>query len=238
MTQKLRCFSLEQVTTALRQLDDAGKRACLTEDTSWFPGHAGRRLLEALFDTVIESGSQAKISYVGISLPMIRCTPRRLLEKAKRAGVNQFYVVGGFDPVTMRAFTGRDPQAWRRGVDAVRKCHDEGIEPYTSFLLGGDQDDEGTVDRMLEFASASGIRKAEFAVATPYPGTPQWHALHRQGRILHRDWSRYNDANVVFEPAQMTVEQVQRGYLQLWRDFYADKQHYATQDRDARTIQF
>ena len=33
-------------------------------------------------------------------------------------------------------------------------------------------DDEGTVDRMLEFAARTGIRKAEFAIFTPYPGTP------------------------------------------------------------------
>ncbi len=238
MTRNLRCFDHDQIIRALDQLDAAGKMACLTEDTSWFPGHAGRRTLEAVFDHVIAEGRTASISYVGISMPMIRCTPVRLLEKAKLAGVDMFYLVGGFDPITMKAFTGKNQRAWDRGVEAIKKAMDAGIEPYTSFLLGGDQDDEGTVDRMLEFARVSGIRKAEFAIATPYPGTPQWHALVKQDRLLHRDWSRYNDANVVFKPAQMTEQQLLDGYLRLWREFYSDKQHFVDAEHLERTIQF
>lgn len=239
MSTSLRCFPLAQVLGQLDQLAAAGKRACLTEDTSWFPGHSGRRLLEDLLDVLLAEGRIASISYIGISMPMIRATPRPLLEKARRAGVDMFYLVGGFDPITTRAFTGRDPKAWQRGLDAIAKARDVGIEPYTSFLIGADHDDAGTVDRMLEFAAASGIRKAEFAIATPYPATPEWNRFVAQDRILTRDWSRYNDANVVFRPAQLTPDEVTEGYLRLWREFYADKQHYATDlEPAARTIQF
>lgn len=238
MTKKLRCFTFDHVLAQLAQLDAAGKRACLTEDTSWFPGHKGRRLLVKLFDHLIEHGQTACISYVGISMPMILTTTVKTFEKARKAGVDMFYLVGGFDPVTMKAFTGNDPKAWQRGIDAIQKSFDLGIEPYTSFLLGGDQDDEGTVDRMLEFADQAGIRKAEFAIATPYPGTPQWHKLVAEDRILTRDWSKYNDANVVFQPAQMTPDQVTEGYLKLWREFYRSRQHLADLSVAERTIQF
>ncbi|MFT7518272.1 MAG: radical SAM superfamily enzyme YgiQ (UPF0313 family) [Kiritimatiellia bacterium] len=238
MTRKLRCFSLEQNIRQLEQLAARGRKGCLTEDTSWFPGHKGKRALEALLDYIIESGTRASISYIGISLPMILCTPVSFFDKAKRAGVDMFYLVGGFDPITMNAFTGKDPKAYKRGIDAIQKAWDVGIEPYTSFLLGGDQDDLGTVDRMLEFADVSGIRKAEFAIATPYPGTPQWHKLVSEDRILHRDWSRYNDANVTFRPAQMTADELQDGYLRLWREFYRGRQHLGDLDKGERTIQF
>ena len=238
MGAHLRPFPLEHAIAQLEQLRQAGKRACLTEDTSWFPGPS-RRLLEGLLDYVIASGEPAPISYIGISMPMIRATPRALLDKARAAGIDMFYLVGGFDPITQRAFTGEDPKAYQRALDAISKSWDAGIEPYTSFLLGGDADDPGTADRMLEFAAEAGIRKAEFAIATPYPGTPQWRRLVAEDRILTRDWSRYNDANVVFRPARMTPEELLEGYLHLWRGFYADKQHYATDlDPAARTIQF
>ena len=49
---------------------------------------------------------------------------------------------------------------------------------------------------------------------------------------------RYNDANIVFRPAQMSPRDVQEGYLRLWREFYADKQHYRDHDAANRTIQF
>lgn len=237
MTKTLREYPLAHVVGQLDQLAAKGKRACLTEDTSWLPGK-GNRLLMSMFDHLIEHGQQARVSYVGISMPMIIATPRHLFEKARRAGVTMFYLVGGFDPVTMRAFTGKDAKQLERAHQAIAKCHDVGIEPYTSFLIGQDDDDEGTVDRMLEFAQASGIRKAEFAVFTPYPGTPSWTRLQAEGRILHTDWSRYNDANCVYQPRHLTPDQVTEAYLRLWRDFYADKRHFLTASHDERTIQF
>ena len=237
MTKKLRDFPLAHVLGQFDQLAAAGKRACLTEDTSWFPGRGSHRL-GVLFDALAAQGGPTQISYIGLSMPMVLFASVPLLARARAAGVKMFYLVGGFDPITMKAFTGKDARALTRAYDAIERCHDEGIEPYTSFLLGLDDDDEGTVDRILEFASSAKIRKAEFAIFTPYPGTPSWHRLLGEGRILHRDWSRYNDANVVFQPAQLTPDELHEGYLRLWRDFYAERPQLAGLSAVERTIQF
>lgn len=238
MTSKMRDFPLDNVMGQLEWLGRAGKFACLTEDTSWFAGHGQKRLSE-LFDAMIARPDVARISYIGISMPMILRAPEALLCKARAAGVTLVYLVGGFDLITMRAFTGNDPRALDYAYTAVAKCHAAGIEPYTSFLLGNDNDNPGTVDRMLAFASKAGIRKAEFVIFTPYPGTPAWHRLLAEDRILHRDWSKYNDANVVFRPARMTPEQLHDGYMRLWRDFYADRRaEFADLPIAERTINF
>lgn len=238
MGPSLRPFPLEYVLGQLAKLEAAGKRACLTEDTSWLPG-SGRRVLEGLLDFLIERGQGATVSYIGTSFPMIRATPESLLAKAKRAGVDMFYLVTGFDPISMRAFTGEHPRALKRAAEAIKRSFDAGIEPYTSFLFGSDYDDEGTVDRVLEFCNTTGIRKAEFAVATPYPATPIWHQLVAEGRILTREWARYNDANPVFRAARLTPEQVVDGYLRLWREFYAPRRDAVQTMSDyERIIQF
>lgn len=236
MHGKQRPFPVEHVLGQLRQLGANGKRACLTEDTSWFPGANGQKHLAAVLEGLPATG--AEISYVGISMPMILSTPLPLLKQAADAGIGMFYLVGGFDPITMRAFTGDDPRQLERAYRAIAKAQEAGIDPYTSFLLGNDDDDEGTVDRMLDFADRSGIRKAEFAIFTPYPGTPAWRRLEAEGRILHRDWSRYNDANVVFRPAKMSPEALLDGYLRLWREFYSGRGHLADLPYAERTIQF
>jgi hypothetical protein len=196
-----------------------------------------RRFAE-LLDRIAAQGGPAKVSYIGISMPMILATPASVFAQMTRAGIKMFYLVGGFDPITQGAFTGDNPKAERRALDAIRKCHDLGIEPYTSFLVGNEDDNAGTFDRMLAFADAANIRKAEFAIMTPYPGTPVWHRLVGEGRILHRDWSRYNDANVVFRPKHLTPEQLQEGYLYLWREFYRPRQSLRHDDAFTRTIQF
>ena len=120
----------------------------------------------------------------------------------------------------------------------MKKSFDHGIEPYTSFLVGNDDDDEGTFDRMLEVADEVHLAKAEFAIRTPYPGTPDFEALSAGGRLLHQDWSRYNDANVVFQPAKMTPDRLLEGYLSLWRGFYRSRRALASREQRDRTIQF
>ena len=238
MGKKLREYPLDHVLGQIDQLNRRGKLASFTEDTSFFVFGGVQRRFAELLDRIAAQGGPAKVSYIGISMPMILATPASVFAQMTRAGIKMFYLVGGFDPITQGAFTGDNPKAERRALDAIRKCHDLGIEPYTSFLVGNEDDNEGTFDRMLAFADAANIRKAEFAIMTPYPGTPVWHRLVGEGRILHRDWSRYNDANVVFRPKHLTPEQLQEGYLYLWREFYRPRQSLRHDDAFTRTIQF
>lgn len=238
MGRTMRALPLSHVLATARQIVAGGRRACLTEDTSWLPGTVGAKRLSELLEWLAANDNPLTISYVGISMPMILAAPDRWFAQAKRAGVDMFYLVGGFDPVTTRAFTGRDPRALQRAEAAIARAWDHGIEPYTSFLIGNDDDDEGTVDRMLEFASRTRIRKAEFAIFTPYPGTPAWRALVGQDRILTREWRRYNDANVVFRPRAFTPDGLRDAYLRLWRDFYAARPQSAALGDAERTIQF
>ncbi len=236
MGNRIRALPRSYVKAQLSQLAASGKHACLTEDTGWFPGRPRRHLADVL--SLIGDTPGAAISYLGTSMPMLLVTPKPLLDAARTAGVGMFYLVGGFDPITRHAFTGRSPRALERAHRAVKIAHDAGIEPYTSFLIGNDDDDPGTVDRILEFCANAKISKAEFAIATPYPGTPRWRHLVARDRLLHRHWAKYNDANVVFDPAKMTPDELQRGYLRLWREFYADKAHVAERPYYERTIQF
>ena len=234
----LRHMPLQHALGQIDQLGARGKLASLTEDTSFFFGSGARRSFGELLDRLAERGTEASVSYLGTSMPLILTTPDSFLERMRRVGIRMFYLVGGFDPVTRNAFTGKDPKAWQRALDAVRKSFDHDIEPYTSFLIGNDEDDEGTFDHILEFGEKSGLRKAEIAIRTPYPGTPTWQELNEQNRILHRDWSRYNDANVVFRPARLTPERLLRGYFYLWEQFYRNRQHLADLDHRQKTIQF
>lgn len=238
MGKSLRQAPLEHALGQIDQLSARGKLASLTEDTSFFFGSGARRSFGELLDRLAERGREASVSYLGTSMPLVLTTPDSFLQRMRRVGIKMFYLVGGFDPVTRNAFTGKDAKAWQRALDTIRKCLDHDIEPYTSFLVGNDEDDEGAFDRMLEFGEVTGLRKAEFAIRTPYPGTPMWRELAAQDRILHRDWSRYNDANVVFRPARMTPERLLEGYFYLWKQFYRTRQGLARLDHRQKTIQF
>lgn len=234
--RNLRHYPKEHVIGQIDQLAARGKLASLTEDTSFFP--TSQRKFFDIMDTINARGKEAPVSYLGVSMPMILATKPEKLDRMRKAGIKMWYLVGGFDPISMNAYSGKDPKAYQDALDTISKSNDHGIESYTSFLVGNEGDDEGVFDRMLEFADRAKIRKAEFAIMTPYPGTPVYTKLLLAERILHKDWSRYNDANVVFRPAQMSPERLLEGYLYLWKEFYRTRQDLRELDREARTIQF
>ena len=240
MRNKLRLIPEKTALTALADLAKRGKRAALTEDTSFFMFSGARRhfrnFLRGLKEDPRPRGE--KVSYIGISMPMILSMDPEILREITDAGINRFYLVCGFDPITRKAFGTNDPVAMDKAVKSVERCLDFGIEPYTSLLVGNETDDEGVFDRTLEFTHRAKVDKTEFAIFTPYPGTPSWHAMVKEDRIIDRGWHHYNDANVVFRPKQMSPERLLEGYLYLWREFYKDKMHLRSLAHGDRTIQF
>ncbi|MCA8942124.1 MAG: B12-binding domain-containing radical SAM protein [Planctomycetes bacterium] len=103
----------------------------------------------------------------------------------------------------------------------VRILHDHGIQVNGSFVLGFDEDGPDVFARTVDWIEKARLECATFHILTPYPGTPLFRQLERDGRLLHRDWSRYDTANVVFRPARMTVEQLQQGYEWCYRTLFS-----------------
>jgi radical SAM superfamily enzyme YgiQ (UPF0313 family) len=238
--KKLRVVPRETARTALGNLRRLGKRAALTEDTSFFFFSGARRHFREFLEDLKEDPrpSYDKVSYVGISMPMLLALDPTLLREMIDSGVDRFYLVGGFDKITREAFGEGNAKQLERAARCIARCHEFGIEPYMSFLVGNDTDDEAVFDRMLDFSAKNNVDKCEFAVFTPYPGTPSWQRMIAEERIIDRSWKHYNDANVVFRPKQMSVERLQRGYLELWRDFYRGRGELRDREHHARTIQF
>ena len=65
------------------------------------------------------------------------------------------------------------------------------------------------------------IDAAQFHILTPFPGTRLYNKMKRDGRIIETDWAKYHTAEVVFQPKKMTVEELQRGYFNIWRETYS-----------------
>ena len=63
---------------------------------------------------------------------------------------------------------------------------------------------------------------AEFSILTPFPHTPVTATYEKEGRILHKDWSKYTTAEVVYQPKNMTPETLQEMYRYAWDMFYKE----------------
>jgi hypothetical protein len=56
---------------------------------------------------------------------------------------------------------------------------------------------------------------------TPFPGTTLFNEFEKEGRILTKDWSKYNMKNVVFRPKMMTQNELFEGTTGLIKKFYS-----------------
>jgi radical SAM superfamily enzyme YgiQ (UPF0313 family) len=99
--------------------------------------------------------------------------------------------------------------------------HRYGIQVNGSFVLGFDHDRPDVFERTVEWIEANRLECATFHILTPYPGTPLFRQLEAEGRILHRDWDKYDTAHVVFEPKHMSAEQLDRGYAWCYTKLFS-----------------
>ncbi|PIE32559.1 B12-binding domain-containing radical SAM protein [candidate division KSB3 bacterium] len=105
--------------------------------------------------------------------------------------------------------------------DAIQRIHDHGISINAGMILGMDHDDESVFERTLEFLEKTRIEYATFHILTPVPGTILYRQMEEQGRIIDRDWTKYNGGYTVFKPKLMSPEALEEGYYWTYNQFYS-----------------
>ena len=143
-----------------------------------------------------------------------------LLEKAAEAGLRSIFVgLETLDEANLRQCkklqnVNRDYSA------AIRRVYDNGVMVNGSFVFGMDSDGPDVFDRTLDWAIGNGVETSTFHVMTPYPGTGLFQRIEAEGRLLHRDWDRYDTRQAVFNPANMTTTELEAGYWRAYKEFY------------------
>jgi radical SAM superfamily enzyme YgiQ (UPF0313 family) len=95
--------------------------------------------------------------------------------------------------------------------EVIDALHRRGILVQACFVFGFDTDDASVFEETADFIVKARFDLPQISVYTPFPGTPVFDRMEQEGRIITRDWSRYNGQNVVFEPRKMTVRELERG---------------------------
>ena len=108
-----------------------------------------------------------------------------------------------------------------RFKEVVALMHAHGIAVYGCFVFGMDHDTPDVFMETAAFAVEARIDLPRFAISTPFPGTALYQRLERESRILTRNWELYDGQHVVFQPARMTVQQLQEGTERAWRAAYS-----------------
>ena len=124
-------------------------------------------------------------------------------------------------------------------VDYARRVgilHDHGIQVNGSFVLGFDHDGPDVFERTTDWIERQRLECATFHILTPYPGTPLFTRMDAEGRILHRDWDRYDTAHVVFRPAGMTEDELADGYAYCYERLFSHRSIWRRRPADFRAV--
>jgi radical SAM superfamily enzyme YgiQ (UPF0313 family) len=105
--------------------------------------------------------------------------------------------------------------------EGIKAIHDHDIMILAGLIFGLDHDDEGVFERTLRFCERNRIELPSFFLLTPLPGTPLFQRMESEGRLLHKDWGKYNGATVVFKPRLMTEETLQKGFNWVCKEAYS-----------------
>ena len=102
----------------------------------------------------------------------------------------------------------------------VKELHARGIAVMGCFVHGLDNDDKDCFKRTIDFVNTANIDLPRFTICTPFPGTPFFKRLKKEGRILTQNWTLYDAQHVVFQPKLMTPEELTEGHLWSWNKAY------------------
>lgn len=140
---------------------------------------------------------------------------------SKEAGCVSWLI--GFESVTQKTIDeiGKTRNRVEEYSQAVRNIHDQRMAVIGSFMFGFDTDKNEVFDETLKTIKELEIDVADFCILTPFLGTPVFEKFEKEGRILTKDWSKYTMKNVVFEPKNMTPEELLQGVRKMYAEFYS-----------------
>ncbi len=105
--------------------------------------------------------------------------------------------------------------------ESIKRLHEHGILVEGGFIFGFDHDEPGVFDETVDFIGAIEVDAAHFSILTPLPGTRTFARMADEGRLTDYNWGDYDLYHAVFQPAQMSVDQLQDGLWRAYRRFYS-----------------
>jgi radical SAM superfamily enzyme YgiQ (UPF0313 family) len=104
---------------------------------------------------------------------------------------------------------------------AVAAIHKRGIAVMAGFIAGFDHDTPESIVEMADRIMEIGIDVPFLSVMTPFRGTPKYHELLKEGRMLEKGWQYYNGYNVAFLPKRMTPGELLSAHRTLWKKAFS-----------------
>ena len=153
---------------------------------------------------------------------------REMLEALVEAGLHsiKYGVESAHQPVLDGSGKSLDLEKVRRTVKITQEL---GVKMHLTFMFGLPGETRETARKTMDLALELAPESLQFTISTPFPGSKYYLMLEREGRILTKDWSRYDG----FRSSVIRTEALSAGDLEdiakeandLWNTFWWNRKH-------------
>jgi len=152
---------------------------------------------------------------------MAMADDKELLEAAAKSGcVGMEVGLESFNPAVLKS-QGKSFNAAEKYKEQVKKFHDCGISLQAVMIFGFDEDTPDMFKYTLDALLDCKFDVLYPQIFIPYPNTPPFKELEKQGRILTRNWDLYDGAHAVFKPRNFGPDYLTEKCIWLLKNFYS-----------------
>lgn len=202
--------TVEQVINEIKFFQQLHDKDPLIPDVFFFVDsnlYTDRKFLIELLNALIP----LDIHHWGLFASVNIANDDEVLELLRKANC-QFIQIGfeSVNPSSLKSINKKqnNPAKYK---EVVEKLANYGVFAYGSFIFGFDDDDTSVFDRTLKEIEDADFITSNYATLTPFPGTRIFERLSNEGRMLHRDWTKYNMEDAVYQPKMMTTVELKSG---------------------------
>jgi radical SAM superfamily enzyme YgiQ (UPF0313 family) len=191
-----------------------GKRVLILDDNPIGNVKYAKELFKAMIPLKMEWASQMTINIARND---------ELLDLAAKSGCRSLSI--GLESVTQENLEEVNKGFNKAGrfEDDLAKIRSKGIQVIALMMVGFDGDDTTSFDKTLDFLVKNKLTFLKLFTPCPYPGTKYYDDMDKAGRILTKEWNRYDYGSPLIQPTHMTPKEMMEGFNYVYNNFYSLK---------------
>jgi anaerobic magnesium-protoporphyrin IX monomethyl ester cyclase len=161
----------------------------------------------------------AKRNYNLASCGDIRAMNENIADLMQAAGFTAVY--WGIESINQAVLTREKPGLTVNQIGTTLTMFDKrGISNIGMVMIGFDYETEKDILRYAHELQYYPLHQLRLAIATPFPGTPFWHRLRKQGISFDPDFSKYDTTHLVYEHPEISPDRMRELARDIVSKFY------------------